>query len=143
MHCAVLCTVLCCAVLCCALCCAVLCCAVCDALEEEAGQWLLAPHPRPRGGFFVWLALRPGLEAARVHLRLLANGVMAGLGEHYFGPGEHDHGSGSGQPQHIRLAFIGCTEDELLEAAKRIRVSCAEAANEQALVTTVSEVARL
>ena len=118
---------------------------LCNALEEHAGQYLATTAPRalrPRGGFFLWLALKHGgsngdqeVRADRLHLELLSRGVMCGLGEHYYGPGMHDAGwqeeeQGSGTSRggggsHLRLAFIGCSDEELLEAACRIGAACA------------------
>ena len=40
--------------------------------------------------------------------------------------GEEEQGSGrGGGGSHLRLAFIGCSDEELLEAARRIGAACA------------------
>eukprot|EP01047_Picozoa_sp_COSAG01_P016025 COSAG01_NODE_810_length_13426_cov_7.873790_13_plen_207_part_00 len=140
---------------------------LCDALEQHAGPYLAAV-PRPRGGFFLWLALKPPSDggtagegrlcADRLHLELLSRGLMCGLGEHYFGPGQHDDGwqespgppgsdgvvGGSqhhGGGQHLRLAFIGCSDAELHEAARRIGDACATVVGGKVLIETAAATA--
>jgi 2-aminoadipate transaminase len=90
------------------------------AIAAQAGAHM--EYERPDGGFFVWLRLKPHLSSREVHLAMIGQGVMGGLGETYFGPGKHD------QDNHLRLAFIGRTADELREAARRIGAACEEAA---------------
>ena len=59
---------------------------------------------------------------------------MAGVGEHFFGPGKHDGGkSGEEHGGHIRMAFIGASEEDLVEAAARIGVACEEVAIEMGI----------
>ena len=65
-----------------------------------------------------------------VQLKMTAKGVMAGGGEHYFGPGKHDRGPGETHGGHIRMAFIGASEEDLVDAAGRIGQACAELAAE-------------
>ena len=111
----------------------------CQELVRHMQSFLRKPFTKPRGGFFVWLPLAPHCRftAEEHHLELLRRGVLCGLGEHYFGPGMHDDGyqgqcSKAGCEQsrgHIRLAFIGCTEQELVDAARRIGAACIAVAN--------------
>ena len=80
------------------------------------------------GGFFVWMQCGE-LPSEEVQLRMTAKGVMAGVGEHFFGPGKHDGGKGGEEHGgHIRMAFIGASEEDLVEAAARIGAACEEVA---------------
>ena len=100
-----------------------------DALEAHAGEYITVS--KSQGGFFVWMQLKQ-LPAEEVQLRMMGKGVLAGVGENFFGPDKHDgttHG-GAKHGGHIRLAFIGASEAELLEAAQRIGVACEEVAAE-------------
>ena len=98
----------------------------CDALETSAGKYLTTTKA-PTGGFFVWLELKD-LNAEDVVLHMMCRGVNALLGENLYGPG-HEHGTGLvKQPKkvggHVRIAFIGASDEELVTAARIIGESC-------------------
>ena len=99
----------------------------CAALEAAAGEHVTIN--KPAGGFFVWMQCN-SLDSVEVQLKMTAKGVMAGVGEHYFGPGKHDRGPGETHGGHIRMAFIGASEEDLVDAAGRIGQACAELAAE-------------
>ena len=68
------------------------------------------------------------LNAEDVVLHMMCRGVNALLGENLYGPG-HEHGTGLvKQPKkvggHVRIAFIGASDEELVTAARIIGESC-------------------
>jgi len=95
----------------------------CDALEAHAGRHLAAP-PQRSGGFFVWMELKV-LNSDDVNVQMMARGVEARCGKIMYGP-NHTESSSSGAAKqcHIGFAFIGPTEEDLAEAAKRIGAAC-------------------
>lgn len=110
-----------------------------DALEANAGGHITVN--KSQGGFFVWMQL-DRLPAEEVQLKMMGKGVLAGVGENFFGPGKHDGTTHDGLEHggHIRLAFIGASEEDLVEAAARIGAACEEVAEElriDALAATV------
>jgi 2-aminoadipate transaminase len=110
-----------------------------DALESNAGQHITIN--KSQGGFFVWMQLNQ-LPAEEVQLKMMSKGVLAGVGENFFGPGKHDGTTHDGREHagHIRLAFIGASEEELVEAAVRIGVACDEVAAELGSEVSVAAV---
>lgn len=97
--------------------------AICDALKTHVGHHLVVP-PSVSGGFFVWLELAR-LPAAEVNLQMLSRGVEARVGGNMYGP-KHPELASSGSPSgcHIGLSFVGPSEEDLVEAAKRIGAAC-------------------
>ena len=85
-----------------------------DALASALTAWL-PPDCRwslPSGGFFIWIRLPEGRDAAA----LLPRAVAAGVG---YAPGQRFHLDGSGGA-FVRLAFGLYPEAELTEAARRL-----------------------
>ena len=78
---------------------------------------------RPEGGFFLWLRLRAGLSAERIHDAATEQAV-------YFGPGDRFYPNGElgGDPQAIRIAYSWPPLETLEAAAGRIEQAFAEAA---------------
>ena len=66
----------------------------------------------PAGGFFIWVRLPEGRNAAA----LLPRAVVAGVG---YAPGQRFHLAGGGE-RYLRLAFGLYPETELAEAARRL-----------------------
>ena len=74
----------------------------------------------PRGGFFLWLALRPGLLAADVTQAANARGVMVGQGPQFFADGVATN--------HLRLAFSYVPMEDIEEGVHRLGEAMAEVA---------------
>lgn len=88
---------------------------------------LAAPYiecTRPGGGYFLWLKLRDGLEAASVQRAAIKEGVVFPVG-HAFFPDRHDPDG-----EHIRLAYSNASLEDLPEAAARIARACERAAGD-------------
>merc|ERR1712194_476599 len=96
---------------------------ICEALKTHVGHHL-ANSPSASGGFFVWLELAR-LPADEVNLQMLVRGVEARVGGNMYGPG-HPELTNIGSPSgcHIGLSFVGSSEEELIEGAKRIGAAC-------------------
>eukprot|EP00427_Karlodinium_veneficum_P008205 CAMPEP_0169078238 /NCGR_PEP_ID=MMETSP1015-20121227/9307_1 /TAXON_ID=342587 /ORGANISM="Karlodinium micrum, Strain CCMP2283" /LENGTH=381 /DNA_ID=CAMNT_0009137819 /DNA_START=196 /DNA_END=1341 /DNA_ORIENTATION=- len=96
----------------------------CRALTTYAGRHLARPLSQS-GGFFVWVELL-SLAAEEVHIELLSRGVEARLGKNMYGPGHAEMSSRDGGMRacHIGFSFVGPSEDELEEAAKRFGAAC-------------------
>jgi 2-aminoadipate transaminase len=77
---------------------------------------------RPGGGFFLWIALRPGLDAVKVARAAAAKGVMVGAGAAFFADGQYTN--------HLRLAFSSIPTEEIDEAVERLGGVLAEVASE-------------
>jgi len=85
-----------------------------DALISALRTTLADPTiPSPAGGWFVWLALPPGLRAADLHPVAEKHGVSFVDGTAFY----PDHESGYDR---IRLSFSLFTPSELAEAAQRL-----------------------
>lgn len=65
----------------------------------------------PRGGFFHWLRLRPGLDAATVAKAAAARGVAVTPGTGYY--------AGGGGEDRIRLVYSALPPEDLREAIRR------------------------
>jgi DNA-binding transcriptional MocR family regulator len=96
----------------------------CEVLEAHVGRHLACP-PAQSGGFFVWIELA-SLPADEVNLQMINMGVEARLGRIMYGPDHDERSSRDGKPKccHIGFAFIGPSEKELVEAAKRVGAAC-------------------
>lgn len=77
----------------------------------------------PRGGFFHWLHLRPGLDARDVQRAAAARGVAVTPGTGYFV-------SGGGEDR-VRLVFSALPPEELREAIRRLGEALEAVANGQ------------
>ena len=75
----------------------------------------------PRGGFFLWLALRPGLLAPDVAQAASARGVIVGQGPQFFADGIATN--------HLRLAFSYVPMEDIEEGIHRLAEAMAEVAS--------------
>lgn len=86
-----------------------------DALVAGLHEYV-APHgatwTTPGGGFFVWLKLPEGMDAAALRSRAEAGGVSFSPGAPFFAQG--------GGMRHLRLSFSLYSPDELYEGARRL-----------------------
>lgn len=80
----------------------------------------------PRGGFFMWVNLRDGLNGGEVQQQAIVEGLVAAAGYGFF-PSRIDTGN------HIRLAYSWVPEDQLREAARRLAIACSKVAEREAL----------
>jgi 2-aminoadipate transaminase len=74
----------------------------------------------PRGGFFLWLALRPGVLAPDVAQAANARGVMVGQGPQFFADGIATN--------HLRLAFSYVPMEDIEEGIHQLGEALAEVA---------------
>jgi 2-aminoadipate transaminase len=86
------------------------------ALGREFGGDLTWPDPR--GGFFLWAALPPLVDAGAMTARAVAHGVVYVAGEAFFV-------NGSGR-QFIRLSFSAPTPDRIEEGVRRLGAAVRE-----------------
>ncbi|WP_322796115.1 PLP-dependent aminotransferase family protein [Tepidiforma sp.] len=77
-------------------------------------------YTRPKGGFFLWLALRPGLSSREVQLAANERGVIVGQGPQFFADGQATN--------HLRLAFSYVPMEEIEEGIQRLGEAMAEVA---------------
>ncbi len=96
---------------------------LCAAVEEHCGEYV--SYLRPEGGFFVWLALQPGLSAIEVQRVANEKGVLVGAGPHFFADGN--------ATQHLRLAFSYTPIEEIEEGAHRLGEAIREVAASSAI----------
>ena len=96
---------------------------LCAAVEEHCGEYV--SYLRPEGGFFVWLALQPGLSAIEVQRVANEKGVLVGAGPHFFADGN--------ATQHLRLAFSYTPIEEIEEGAHRLGEAIREVAMSSAI----------
>ena len=91
---------------------------LCAAVDERCGEYV--SYIRPEGGFFVWLALRPGLSALEVQRAANEKGVLIGAGPHFFADGN--------ATQHLRIAFSYTPTEEIEEGVHRLAEALREVA---------------
>lgn len=77
-------------------------------------------YTRPKGGFFLWLALRPGMSSREVQLAANERGVIVGQGPQFFADGQATN--------HLRLAFSYVAIEEIEEGIQRLGEAMAEVA---------------
>ena len=88
---------------------------------EDALRRALGPEicwTPPRGGFFLWAALPPGLNTAHLLTRALAHGVIFVAGGAFFVDGSGQHT--------LRLAFSLPTPDRIVEGVARLAAAVTE-----------------
>ena len=85
--------------------------AMCDALEARCHG--LLDWTKPEGGFFVWAQLKKGLLTERVQEEALAEGVRFLSGSSFY----HE---GIGGRRHMRLDYVGLSEERIEEAVRRL-----------------------
>ena len=93
-----------------------------DALRRYTTDY--ATYTRPLGGFFLWLALRPGLNSRDVQMAANDRGVIVGQGPQFFADGVATN--------HIRLAFSYVPMEEIEEGIQRLGEAMAEVASRSA-----------
>lgn len=82
---------------------------------EEALARYCAPYcrwERPRGGFFLWIALREGLDAREVAIEASERGVLVGAGAAFFADGR--------ATSHLRIAFSYVDYEDIEEGVHRL-----------------------
>ena len=75
---------------------------------------------RPQGGFFLWLALRPGLTSRDVQQAANERGVVVGQGPQFFADQQATN--------HLRLAFSYVPMEDIEEGVHRLGEAMAEVA---------------
>lgn len=93
-----------------------------DALAKYTASY--ATYTRPLGGFFLWLQLRPDINAREVQMAANERGVVIGQGPQYFADGKVTN--------HIRLAFSYVAMEEIEEGIHRLGEAMAEVASRSA-----------
>lgn len=91
-------------------------------LREYAGPCV--DFRAPRGGFFLWVRLREGLDAAAVQREALREGAVFPVGSAFFPDREQREDGG----EYVRLAYSTASAEDLDEAAARIARACERAA---------------
>ena len=91
---------------------------LCTAIAEHCGEYV--GYVRPGGGFFLWLALQPGLSAIEVQRVANEKGVLIGAGPHFFADGN--------ATQHLRVAFSYTPVEEIEEGVHRLAEALREVA---------------
>lgn len=89
-----------------------------DALARYCAPY--CTYARPQGGFFLWLALRPGMSAPDVQAAANQRGVMVGQGPQYF--------ADQRATDHLRLAFSYVPMEDIEEGIHRLGEAMAEVA---------------
>lgn len=84
--------------------------ALTDALEKELPEFTFQ---KPEGGFFVWIALPEGINDMSYFNTAIDEGVLVIPGSAFL-VGMHNQ-------SYVRVNFSGRTEEELVEAVKRMR----------------------
>ena len=92
------------------------------ALEAHCAAY--ASYVRPQGGFFLWLALRPGMGSREVQVAANERGVIVGQGPQFFADGQATN--------HIRLAFSYVAMEDIEEGIHRLGEAMAEVAERNA-----------
>jgi DNA-binding transcriptional MocR family regulator len=87
-----------------------------EALHSAFGGEL--SWPPPRGGFFLWAALPPGVDGDRLIPRAIEHGVIYVAGEAFFV-------NGAGQNL-IRLSFSSPSPDRIREGVARLAAAVRE-----------------
>lgn len=77
-------------------------------------------YERPRGGFFLWLKLHPGIDAGAVQVAANERGVIVGHGAHFFADGNATN--------HLRLAFSYVPSEDIEEGVHRLGEAMAHVA---------------
>jgi DNA-binding transcriptional MocR family regulator len=74
--------------------------------------------PDPRGGFFLWAALPPAINAETMLTRALSHQVIYVAGGAFFVDGSGRH--------HLRLSFSAPTPDRIVEGVTRLAAAVRE-----------------
>lgn len=81
-----------------------------NALRRFCSQY--CQWERPKGGFFLWVALREGIDAREVAIEANAHGVLVGAGAAFFADGRPSN--------HLRLAFSYVDYEDIDEGVHRL-----------------------
>ena len=92
------------------------------ALKDHCAPY--SSYVRPQGGFFLWLALRPGMASRDVQQAANERGVIVGQGSQFFADGQATN--------HIRLAFSYVAMEDIEEGIHRLGEAMAEVAERNA-----------
>jgi 2-aminoadipate transaminase len=93
-----------------------------ERVEAALGRYChdYCTYIRPQGGFFLWLALRPGLASRDVQQVANEKGVIIGQGPQFFADQQATN--------HIRLAFSYVAMEDIEEGVHRLGEAMAEVA---------------
>lgn len=81
-----------------------------NALRRYCSQY--CQWERPKGGFFLWVALREGIDAREVAIEANTRGVLVGAGAAFFADGRATN--------HLRLAFSYVEYEDIDEGIQRL-----------------------
>ena len=81
-----------------------------EALSRYCGAY--CSWRRPAGGFFLWVALREGIDAREVAVEANQRGVLVGAGAAFFADGQPTN--------HLRLAFSYVDIEDIDEGVRRL-----------------------
>ena len=84
-----------------------------EALRREIGDGI--SWPKPKGGFFLWVTLPPGLDAGRMIARAIEEGVIYVTGDAFYVNGE-------GRST-LRLSFSAPTPDRIRAGVARLALT--------------------
>ena len=92
------------------------------ALEREFGTTI--EWPKPKGGFFLWVTLPPGVDAGAMIERAIAEGVIYVTGDAFYvnAPRPSDGGDRPAPDGHdkLRLSFSAPTPERIEEGVRRL-----------------------
>jgi DNA-binding transcriptional MocR family regulator len=91
-----------------------------DALEKEFGAGSPWEWERPKGGFYIWLRHRDGVDAGRFVKAASDEGVSFVPGAHFSIDGEHAHG--------LRLCYSFVPRKQIAEGVRRLAKALSEPA---------------
>lgn len=77
----------------------------------------------PEGGYYVWLALPPGIDADRIEARAEAEGVVVLSGSRFFAEGAVGPSNRPPPTGFLRLAYSFAAPDEIDEGVRRLAVA--------------------
>jgi 2-aminoadipate transaminase len=96
-----------------------------DRMEDGLTRYCspYSSYQKPDGGFFLWLQLNPGIDAAAVQQAAAARNVVIGQGPQFF--------ADSNATNHIRLAFSYVAMEDIEEGIHRLGDAMAEVAGQR------------
>ncbi len=95
---------------------------VAEALKRYCGDY--CTWDDPKGGFFLWLKLAPGLYSRDVQIAANEKGVIVGQGPQFFADGAATN--------HLRVAFSYVAMEDIEEGIQRLGEAMAEVASKTA-----------
>jgi 2-aminoadipate transaminase len=105
-----------------------------DVMEQALGRELgtTVSWPKPRGGFFLWLTLPPGLDADRMIPRAIQQGVIYVAGQAFYvnalrepqgAPSEQSESKGGVGHNTLRLSFSAPTPERIGAGVARLALT--------------------